>query len=389
MEEKQKKTRIKTILHIIWKFIKRAFKKIQPSLIAVAIGLLAGIIVMLIFNPERTLWGFGKLLLGGFAFTTSPIRGFGNSLHQATPIILTGLAIVFAFRTGLFNIGTPGQMMIGAYVAVHVGVTMSLAAPWHWIIGITLGMIAGGLYGLIPGLLKAFRNVNEVVSSIMLNWIAANLLVFLIGKFVLAPSGGASANIKSTAQMPFLMRSVFNNSQLTIGFLIAIVAAIIVHIILYKTTLGFQLRASGFSVEGSKYAGMNTRRNIILAMTISGMLAGLAGAVLYSTVGKTIPRTVTIFSEGFEGISVALLGLGEPIGAIFAGLFLSHIKLGGNYMQPHFVREITDMIIGVIIYSTAISIGLQLALQKNKEKIKAFFKRKKEARMKRKEVVDK
>ena len=371
--------KLKTLGHTILiktlRILKSVLIKIQPSLIALGIGLVAGVVVMLIFNPGQTLWGLSRLLIGGFSFG---IRGFSSMLHHSTTIILTGIAVVFAFRTGLFNIGASGQMMVAAYVTAHVGVLWSLPAPIHWMVAIFLGTLAGMFWGLIPGILKAFRNVNEVVVSIMLNWIAASLLVHLVNRNILNPfTQGGSRNIQSSAQIPHLLRGVLGStSQLTIGFLIAIVVGIIAHIILYKTTLGFQLRASGFNMQGSQYAGMNTKRNIIVSMAISGAIAGLAGALLYSNIGKTIPTSVEIFAEGFEGISVALLGLGEPIGAIIAGIVLSHIKQGGNYMQPHFVPEISNMIIGVIIYATAISATLQIVIRRNKDKVKALFKAK-------------
>jgi general nucleoside transport system permease protein len=379
MIEKIKSYDYRKLFQSILKSLKKTGTRLQPIVVAVLIGLLAGIIMMLIFNPEMTWWGLGRLLKGGL---TIGIKGLGDTLHHAAPIILTGLAVTFAFRTGLFNIGASGQMMIGAYVTVHIGVLWAMPTPLHWIVAITLGMLAGGIYALIPGLLKAFRNVNEVVSSIMLNYIAANLLVFLIGAYVLnTQNNGGSRNILPTAALPKLFESLFIRSSLNIGFVIAIVVAIITHIIIYKTTLGFQLRASGFSTEGSRYAGMSTKKNIIIAMFISGLFAGLAGAILFSQVGKTIPRVVEIFSEGFEGISVALLGLGEPIGAIFAGIFVSHLEQGGTYMQPHFKPEISQMITGVIIYVTAISAGLQIVLKKYKVQIKAFI-----TKLKKKEV---
>ncbi len=371
MMEKIKSYNYQKLWTSILKSLKKTGKRIQPIAIAVLIGILAGVIMMLIFNPEMTLWGLGRLLMGGM---TIGMKGLGDTFHHATPIILTGLAVAFAFRTGLFNIGASGQMMIGAYVTVHVGILWGMPAPLHWMVSITLGMIAGGLYALIPGLLKAYRNVNEVVSSIMLNYIAANLLVFLIGTFVLNQQNqGGSRNIMPSAELPKMLSSIFGRSPLNIGFLLAILVAIITHIIIYKTTLGFQLRASGFSIDGSKYAGMNTKKNIIIAMAISGMFAGLAGAVLFSAVGKTIPRSLEIFGEGFDGISVALLGLGEPIGTIFAGIFVSHLRQGGTYMQPHFKPEISQMITGVIIYVTAISAGLQIVLRKYRLKIKDWF----------------
>ncbi|TVP86396.1 MAG: ABC transporter permease [Acholeplasmataceae bacterium] len=355
----------------------RAFIKIQPSLIAVAVGLFAGIIVMLIFNPERAIWGFSRLLMGGFSFG---IRGFSAMLHHSTAIIFTGLAVVFAFRTGLFNIGASGQMMVAAYVTAHIGILWNIPAPWHWMVAIFFACLAGMVWGLIPGLLKAYRNVHEVVSSIMLNWIAANLVVYLIIQNIWNEfTQGASRNIQRSAQIPHLFRGFLGaTSQLTIGFLFAVALGIIVHIVLYKTTLGFQLRASGFSMEGSKYAGMNTKRNVVLSMGISGAIAGMAGGVLYTNYGKTIPTTIALFMEGFEGISVALLGLGEPIGAIIAGIFLSHIKQGGVFMQPHFVPEIANIIIGVIIYTTAISVSLQLIFRRYRKDFAAWRAARKE-----------
>jgi general nucleoside transport system permease protein len=352
--------------------LKKFFVKMQPSLIAIGIGLLAGIVVMLIFNPAMTLFGFGRLIIGGLSFG---VRGLSTVLHHSTAIMFTGLAVVFAFRTGLFNIGASGQMMIAAYVTAHIGVLWVIPAPLHFIVALLFGALAGMLWGLIPGLLKAFRNVNEVVTSIMLNWIAANLISFLIIRNILNTfTGGASQRIQTSAQIPYLFRGILgSNSQLTIGFLIAIIIGILLHIILYKTTLGFQLRASGFSIDGSKYAGMNTKRNIVLSMGISGAIAGLAGAVLFSNVGKTISTDINVFTEGFDGISVALLGLGEPIGAIFAAIFLSHLRQGGVYMQPHFVPEISNMIISVIIYATAVSAALQIILKKYKIQIKEYF----------------
>ncbi len=370
--------RIRNILKKCLAFIlgksKSILVTIKPSLIAICMGLIAGIIMMLIFNPSETLSGLRNLLIGViYRNNQLNLRGILTTLHHSTTIILTGIAVVFAFRTGLFNIGASGQMMMGAYVTVHVGVLWSLPAPFHWIVGIFLGVVAGTIYGLIPGILKAMRNVNEVVTSIMLNWIAASLLVYLVNRNVLNPfTQGGSQNIQPTAIIPRL----FSNYQLTIGFLIAIAMGILAHFLLYRTTLGFQLRASGFNVDGSKYAGMNTKRNIILSMGISGAFAGLAGALLFSNYGKTLSTEVHVFMEGFEGISVALLGLGEPIGAIIAGIFLSYIKQGGFYMQPAFRPEISDMIIGVIIYFTAISLALQLALKKYSGKIKTFIKRK-------------
>ena len=370
------KERLMNILKKCLSYLHKVFVKMQPSLIAIVIGLLAGIVVMLIFNPSMALFGLGRLLMGGFSIG---IKGFGSVLHHSTAIMFTGLAVVFAFRTGLFNIGASGQMMVAAYVTAHIGVLWIIPAPYHWMVALFFGSLAGMVWGLIPGLLKAFRNVNEVVTSIMLNWIAANLISFLILRNIVNTfTGSASRRIQVTAQIPYFLKNVFgSNSQLSIGFLLAIIVGIILHVILYKTTFGFQLRASGLSIEGSKYAGMNTKRNIIFSMGISGAIAGLAGAVLFSNVGKTLGADINVFSEGFDGISVALLGLGEPLGAILSAIFLSHIRQAGVYMQPHFVPEISNMIISVIIYATAISVALQLIFKRYSVQIKTYFRNRK------------
>jgi general nucleoside transport system permease protein len=345
---------------------------VRPSLIAIGIGLLVGLVILFIFEPTQAFPAMLTLLMGGF---NGGLRGIGDMLYYATPIILTGLAVAFAFKTGLFNIGASGQMMLGAYTAIHVGVLWDLPAPFHWIVAIILGTIAGGLWALIPGLLKVISNVNEVVASIMMNYVAGHLVILLIKNNVFNVLQARSLNVKPSAQLP-LLDVIFTGSSVNIGIIIAILVAIGTHILIHRTTLGFSLRASGFSMDGSTYAGMNTRANVVIAMTYSGMLAGLAGGLAYLVIGKTMPTAFGIFAEGFDGISVALLGLGEPIGALFAGLFLSHLRSGGFYMQLYdFVPEIIDIIIAVIIYVTAISAAIQL-----------FFDHRRKARAEKKDL---
>ncbi len=365
------------IINLILGGLKKAYTVSKPSLISIGVGLLIGFIIMLIFDAGDALPALGTLLIGGF---NGGLRGIGNMLYQAAPIILTGLAVAFAFRTGLFNIGASGQMMIGAYVSIHIGVLWNLPSGIHWIVAFILGMLAGAIWGFIPGILKAISNVNEVISSIMMNYIAGNLLIIFIMKYVFNSNYARSANIQKSAELP-LLTSIFPGSTANIGIFIAIVIVILAHILLHKTTLGYQLRASGFSMAGSKYAGMNTKANIVTAMTLSGSFAGMAGAIAFLVVGKNIGTSFEIFPQGFDGISVALLGLGEPIGALFAGLFLSNLRMGGFYMQRYsFVPQIIDMIIAVIIYVTAISASLQIILKRYGNDIKVWLK----ARKKRK-----
>lgn len=342
---------------------------IKPSLIAVAFGLFVGLIIMLAFNPMEAFPALITLLLGGF---NGGLQGIGNTLYMAAPIILSGLAVAFAFKTGLFNIGASGQMMVGAYVAVHIGVLWNVPGLLHWIVALLLGGCAGLIWGLIPGLLKAFRNVNEVIASIMMNYIASFLLIMLINQNVIQELRAEARIVQRSAVLPSLS-FLFPGSTINIGIVLTIIIVILVHILIHKTTLGFQLRASGFSMDGSKYAGMNTKRNIVVAMALSGLFAGLGGAIMFLTFGKALPADGVIFAEGFDGISVALLGLGEPIGALFAGLFLSNIRMGGYYLQSFvFVPQIVDMIVAIIIYMTAISITVQALFKRYGDQIKAW-----------------
>jgi general nucleoside transport system permease protein len=375
LKQEHNKNQFHTILRKIKSILKQLYIIIRPSLIAVAIGLLVGLIIMLIFNPYDAFPALFTLIFGGF---NGGLKGIGDMLELAAPIMLTGLAVAFAFKTGLFNIGASGQMMMGAYVAIHIGVRWTLPSGLHWIVGLLAGMLAGALWGLVPGLLKALRNVNEVVSSIMMNYIAGYMLIFLIQRNVFLELESRSRYVQSTAVLPSL-RALFPGSTANIGILIAIFVIIIAHIIIHKTTLGFSLRAAGFSFDGSKYAGMNTKLNVIIAMGLSGMFAGLAGAISFLVRGKAINTAFVIFPEGFDGISVALLGLGEPIGALIAGLFLSNLRMGGFYMQLYsYVPQIIDIIIAVIIYATAISVAIQGILKVYGDKIRAYWKARKE-----------
>jgi simple sugar transport system permease protein len=342
----------------------------KPSLLAIGIGFLAGLIILMIFNPAEALPAILTIFFGAFNDGT---QSLGNWLYAAAPIILTGLSVAFAFRTGLFNIGASGQMMVGAFVAVYIGVKGNMPGSYHWIVALLAGTLAGGFWGLIPGLLKAFRNVNEVVTSIMLNYVAGYLIYTLIDAHISAGFYARSRYVRSTSMLPSLA-NIFPGSTANIGILIAIFIAIVIHITLHRTTVGFELKASGYSMDGSKYAGMNTKKNVVLAMFISGLLSGMAGGIAYLVNGKAILTAFSIFPQGFDGISVALLGLGEPLGALFAGLFLSNVRTGAFYMQGYsFTPEIIDMIISIIIYMTAISAGLQFFLKRNRGKIKHLF----------------
>lgn len=345
--------------------MKSSFTKLNPILISVLLGLLVGFIIMFIFNPAQSFEGLYLLLIGGFK---DGFPGFIIVLHKSAPIILTGLAVTFAFRTGLFNIGAAGQFMVGALAAIITGHAFSIGQPFGWILPVIVGALAGGIWGLVPGLLKATRNVNEVVASIMMNYIAAYFVSLVIQRTYYNETTTSSLSMPTGSRLP----TIFNSLQLSsvdISFIIAVIVAIIAHIILSKTVLGFELKASGFSLDASKYAGMNTKRNVILAMGISGLFAGIGGAIFYLTASREYNIGIQIAAEGFTGISVALLGLGEPIGVIFSAIFLTHLKEGGfNLQSLVYATELSDIINAVIVYFVSISVGIQLYFKYLKKK---------------------
>ena len=339
------------------------------SVMAVICGLLFGFIILFISSPSQAYGGFSMIIQGGFA---DGISGIGRMLYIAAPIIMTGLSVGFAFKTGLFNIGASGQFTAGAFAAVFVGVKGSfLPSGMHCIAALFAAMAAGALWGSVPGLLKAFFNVNEVISSIMMNYIGMYGVNMLIRRYVYDRIKNQSMPVKSAANLSKAgLDKIFPGSNINVGILIAAVSVIAVHIILHKTVFGYELKACGKNKDASRYAGINEKKNIVLSMVIAGMLSGLGGALLYlSDSGKYMQVLDIIAPEGFLGISVALLGLSEPLGIFLSGLFIGHITVGGSNMQLFdFAPEAIDMIIAAIVYCGALSLLF-------KEIINRFYKR--------------
>ncbi|MBT3319908.1 MAG: ABC transporter permease [Clostridia bacterium] len=326
------------------------------SLIAIFAGLFVGFIILLITNPDQAVDGFVTILKGGF---TGGAKGIGNIFYLATPIIMTGLSVGFAFKTGLFNIGASGQLIVGGYVAVLIGVLAPGLGSFHWVIALIGGMAAGALWAFIPGLLKALFNVHEVISSIMMNYIGMFMVNALVAETVFDSLRAQSLPVAQSAQMPTLgMDTLFKGSSVNAGIFVAILFVIVLYIILNKTTFGYELKACGFNKDASRYAGINAKRNIILSMTIAGAMAGVAGGLIYlAGSGKFIEIVDVLAMEGFTGISVALLASSNPIGVLFTGIFVSYITNGGFYMQLYdFVPEIIDIIISIIIYFSALAL---------------------------------
>ncbi|SHO48722.1 ABC transporter permease [Anaerocolumna xylanovorans] len=340
-------------------------KDFIASIAAIAAGLLFGLVILLFSNARQAFPAFGMILKGGF---TDGLSGIAQVLYVATPIILTGLSVGFAFKTGLFNIGAPGQFTCGAFAAVYIGVKWTfLPAGAHWIVALLGALIAGAIWGMVPGILKAIANVNEVITSIMMNYIGMYLVNILIVKFVYDPVRNQSVPVAKTANIPKAgLDKLFNYSNINISIFIAILAVIVIYIVLNKTIFGYELKACGLSPEASRYAGINAKRNIILSMTIAGALSGLGGGLLYlAGSGKYLQVVDVLAPQGFNGISVALLGISNPIGILFAGLFIGHITVGGNNIQLYnFVPEVVDIIISTIIYFGAFALLIKSLLDR-------------------------
>ena len=344
---------------------------VLPSLFAIITGILFGYLIMLITNPSSASSGISRILFG--AFQEGP-KSLGQVLYFATPIILTGLSVGFAFKTGLFNIGATGQFTVGAITAIYVGVSWGfLPGKLHWLVAILAAMIAGGLWGLLPGVLKAFRNVHEVVATIMMNYIAVYLVKWIIlnTPSLFNQARNETSTVLGTAKNPSLfMQEIFTGSQVDGGFIVAVIIAIIVYIVLNKTTFGYELKAVGYNRFSARYAGINEKRNIILSMTIAGAIAGIAGAITFLAISlKHMEPLAVLLPQGFDGIPVALIALSNPIGVIFAGIFIGYIKQGGFYMQlSGFVPEIIGIITSAIIYFSALALLFQGIIKKFKKK---------------------
>ncbi|MCI8511947.1 MAG: ABC transporter permease [Lachnospiraceae bacterium] len=342
------------------------------SLFAIFVGLLVGMVILLVSNPAQAFQGFFTILTGP---VTHGLKGVGQVFYYATPIIMTGLSVGFAFKTGLFNIGAAGQFIIGAFAAVVVGIHGKALGSAQWIVALLAATIAGFLWGAIPGIFKACFNVNEVIACIMTNYIGMYLVNYLVSTnaSLYDKIRNYSKDVAKTANIPGMgLDKLFEGSSINGGFLIALIAVAIIYVVLQKTTFGYELKAAGFNKDASKYAGMNEKRNIIVSMAIAGALSGLGGAMLYlAGSGKHIVIQDVLAAEGMNGISVALLGLSHPIGVLFAGLFIAYITAGGFYLQLlDFPTEIIDIITAVIIYFSAFSLFVRvflLNLQKKRE----------------------
>ena len=372
-------------------------KKVLASLLSIVVGLFVGTLVVVVVGLTKDtitatgIWDGVRIIFGGILCTGRDAAGnlkwgfnaqnLGNMLFRATPLVMTGLSVAIANKTGLFNIGAPGQYLMGtmASLMIALGIPSTVVPPVViWILAMLGGMLAGALWGCIPGILKAFLNINEVLACIMTNWLAANLVTwaFDVSNFKNMVENTKSGYIYKTtfngvATAKLGMDKIFPGSQVNGGILIAMVIAVIIYILMSKTTLGYELKACGSNRHAARYAGINDKRNIVLSMAIAGSLAG-GGAALYWLAGNTEFFWSTYQSlpaAGFNGIPVALLAVNNPIAVIFSAIFMAMLDIVGLQLTGYtaYNEYITDVIIAVIVYLSAFSLVIQSKLtSKNK-----------------------
>lgn len=333
--------------------------------IAVILGLLAGAIIMLVtgYNP---LLAYGSIFQSIF---TQPYYG-GETIRAMIPLILSGLAVAFAFRTGLFNIGVEGQLLVGWFASVATAIGLAelpkiILLP----LCILAAIIAGGIWGFIPGFLKAYFKVHEVITTIMMNYIALYFTNYLIRTF-LYTDGERTPTIPKAASLasPWLA-NITQGSRLHWGFIVAIIGAFVMWFILWKTTKGYELRSVGFNSHASQYAGMNVNRNIYLSMAISGAFAGVAGSMVGLGTYQYMTINPDFIGIGFDGIAVALLGLNTSVGVVLGAALFAGLKIGSISMQSvaGVPTDLVDIIIALIIFFVASSYVIRLFIARFKK----------------------
>ena len=379
-------------------------KTVVASLLSILIGLLVGGVIVLtvgLANPSlgaSSVWDGIRLVLGGILSTGRDAAGnltfgfnpanMGNMLFRATPLILTGLSVAVAFKTGLFNIGAPGQYLMGTAGTLIVALsipTSSVPSPVVWLLAFLTGILAGAVWGAIPGMVKALLNINEVLASIMTNWIAANLVTWIFSDSVwqnMEENGKTGYIYKTTHNgvetAKWGLDTIFPGSQVNWGIIIAIVIAVAVYIFINKTTMGYELVSCGSNRHAARYAGINDKRNIVLSMAIAGGLAG-AAASLYYLSGNTEFFWSTYQSlpdAGFNGIPVALLAASNPIAIIFTGCFMSMLNIAGQQLTnlTAYNEYITNVIIAAIVYLSAFSLVIKMLLSNRKKHVATVSK---------------
>ena len=329
-------------------------QSLLTSLLCILLGLFIGYLVLLLINPTGA-WGAITNVMKNFLTYSSAkaqLKYLGNTLVRTAPLLMCSLSVLFVYKVGLFNIGAAGQYVAGACACLYA----ALYLHWHWLPCMLLAIAAGALLGVISGLLKSSFNVSEVISGIMLNWIALYITNMLLTNVKEATSP-YTYQLKAEGPQAILpqislSKLLSGNQYVTIAIPIAIVCAVVIWVVLSKTLFGYELKATGNNPNAAKYCGMAEKRNIILTLAIGGALAGLGASLLYQTGYEQWQCTYSsVPSMGFNGIAAAFLGGLSPIGSLFASFFIQHITAGGAYVDKSlYCSQISDLISAIIIY---------------------------------------
>lgn len=368
------------------------FKSLLASIISILIGLLVGLIVMIIISMTSDANSIGDAFQGLIIMLKGPfnssrmnyiLSNTGNMIFYSVPLIFTGLSVAIAYKTGLFNIGAPGQYIMGLtgalLVALYLPTETRAQGILVWLLAVLVAAIFGALWGMIPGILKAFFNINEVIICIMTNWIAANLASWIFKYTTSIQStentkGGYLAKVLDNYTPKFGFDKIFPGSLIDGGIVIAIVVAIILYIVMNKTTFGYELKACGANKDASKYAGLNEKRNIILSIAIAGALAGVGAALYYLNPGieyKYVSQYSSLPSYGFNGIASAFLANCNPIGVVFSSILIRYLNIAGDSLvMIGFNRYAADVVVAAIIYMAGFSRIIKEALSKIHKKPK-------------------
>ena len=329
-------------------------QSLLAALLCIVIGLLFGYIALLIINPKGATEAIITILKNYFTYPTAAAarKYLGNTLVKAAPLLMCALSIQFCYQAGLFNIGAAGQYVAGAGAALFCALQLKLP----WIVCLLAALIAGGIFGIIVGVLKSYLNVNEVISGIMLNWIGLYTVNMLLAgvKETASPYTVQLASTNPSAMLPSMgLEKLFsNNKYVTIAIPLSILIAILLKVILSKTVFGYEIKATGIAKDAAKYSGMKEKRNVIVTLFIGGALAGLGAAFLFlSGYEQWSVTQSSVPSMGFNGIAATFLGGLDPIGTIFASYFIQHITSGGSYLDKNiYPSQISDFISAIIIY---------------------------------------
>lgn len=336
----------------IWK--NNGFQTFFASIICIILGLVIGYIVLLFINPSGAFQAIISVIKNFFNFSKSSLqlKNLGNTLAKTAPLLMCALSILFCYKVGLFNIGVAGQYCAGICASLYA----ALAWHWSWWLCMLFAMAVGGFFGFIVGILKAYCNVNEVISGIMLNWIilyGTNMVLTSVKEETSPYTFHLSSNAPESILPTLGLDKLFTNNQyVTIAIPLSIIIAVIILIVLNKTKIGYELKATGINKNAAKYAGMAEKRNIILTLIIGGFLAGLGASFLYQTdYEQWMCTTSSVPGMGFNGIAAAFLGGLNPIGTILSSYFIQHITAGGTYVDKTlYCSQISDLISSLIIY---------------------------------------